>query len=167
MSASDLAGLSRAEITQALCDKAAARYEARAKELQDVGLNIRDVERFALLQSVDRHWMDHIDAMDQLKQGISLRSMAQRDPLQEFKLESFDMFEDMTRSIQEDAVRLSFNAVFTLRVPQPNAPKITGEGASKAPDRPKKAGAVAAQKIGRNDPCPCGSGKKYKNCCGK
>ncbi len=163
----ELEGLGREAMIEKLQELSRVRYEKRAKELAEAGLSIKDVERFALLQSVDRHWMDHIDAMDQLRQGISLRSMAQRDPLQEFKMESYDMFEEMTRCIQEDAVRLSFNAMISVTA-RPKAPKITDEGkAGDVPARPKKAGqVVSAPKVGRNDPCPCGSGKKYKNCCG-
>ena len=163
----ELEGLGRDAMIEKLQELSRVRYEKRAKELAEAGLSIKDVERFALLQSVDRHWMDHIDAMDQLRQGISLRSMAQRDPLQEFKMESYDMFEEMTRCIQEDAVRLSFNAMISVTA-RPKAPKITGERkAGDVPARPKKAGqVVSAPKVGRNDPCPCGSGKKYKNCCG-
>ena len=161
-----LRGLSRDEMIDAIIEVAEKRYSERAELLNEAGVDIRDIERFALLESVDRHWMDHIDQMDQLKQGISLRSMAQRDPLQEYKIEGFDMFEDMTRLIQEDAVRFAFNISVTV---QPKAPKITGESTNgKVEQRPKKASAQAqSNKIGRNDPCPCGSGKKYKNCCGK
>jgi preprotein translocase subunit SecA len=159
-------GLSRDKIieeAQSLADK---KYEIREKEFEKVGHSIKDLERFALLEAVDRHWMDHIDQMDQLRQGISLRSMAQRDPLQEYKIEGFDMFNEMNRLIQEDAVRFTYNATLNIQV---RAPKVTGESTDGTPkaERPKRAGAVRSEKIGRNDKCPCGSGKKYKQCCGK
>ncbi len=163
----DFADLSRDEIIEKACIDAFKRYTSREHELERLGVDVSDLERFSLLRAVDRHWMDHIDAMDQLKQGISLRSMAQRDPLQEFKMEGFDMFEQMTYAIQEDAVRLAFN-INVVPVEQ-KKPKITSETTAdkQASQRPKKAQAnVSVQKTGRNDPCPCGSGKKYKNCCG-
>ncbi len=158
-------GLSRNNIIEKACSLATERYLKRIKDFEEAGLDIKELERFALLESVDRHWMDHIDQMDQLKQGISLRSMAQRDPLQEYKIEGFDMFEEMNRMVQEDAVRFAFNAMVNI---QPKVHKVTSESTSGAPERPKKASNQAqSQKIGRNDPCPCGSGKKYKQCCGK
>ena len=167
-SASTFEDLSREDIIDKAESMAENRYEQRTEDLKKVGVDIRDIERFAMLRSVDRHWMDHIDAMDQLKQGISLRSMAQRDPLQEFTMESYDMFEEMNRCIQEDTVRLAFNIAVNVQIEQPKAPKITGESTDgKAPTAPKKAGQVTSKKIGRNEPCPCGSGKKYKNCCGQ
>ena len=167
-SASTFEDLSREDIIDKAESMAENRYEQRTDDLKKVGVDIRDIERFAMLRSVDRHWMDHIDAMDQLKQGISLRSMAQRDPLQEFTMESYDMFEEMNRCIQEDTVRLAFNIAVNVQIEQPKAPKITGESTDgKAPTAPKKAGQVTSKKIGRNEPCPCGSGKKYKNCCGQ
>ena len=167
-SASSFEDLSRENIIDKAESMAENRYEQRTEDLKKVGVDIRDIERFAMLRSVDRHWMDHIDAMDQLKQGISLRSMAQRDPLQEFTMESYDMFEEMNRCIQEDTVRLAFNIAVNVQIEQPKAPKITGESTDgKAPSAPKKAGQVTSKKIGRNEPCPCGSGKKYKNCCGQ
>ncbi len=165
--ASDFADMSREQMISKACELAQSRYDTREAELTKAGVDIKDIERFALLRSVDKHWMDHIDAMDQLRQGISLRSMAQRDPLQEYKLEGFDMFEEMTRCIQEEAVRLAYNIGVQVRIEQPKAPKITSESTDgSTPQKPKKAGQVVSQKIGRNDLCPCGSGKKYKNCCG-
>ena len=164
--AKTLNGLNRNELVEKLTENAQKRYDERAEMLKKAGADIKEIERFALLRSVDRHWMDHIDAMDQLRQGISLRSMAQRDPLQEFTMESFDMFDEMNRCICEEAVRLAYNISVTVRV-APKAPKITNESTDgKRVQTQKKAGQVTSQKIGRNDPCPCGSGKKYKNCCG-
>jgi preprotein translocase subunit SecA len=159
-------GLSRDEMIEKARELSEEKYALRKADFEKVGHDIKDLERFALLEAVDRHWMDHIDQMDQLKQGISLRSMAQRDPLQEYKLEGFEMFEEMNRLIQEDAVRFTYNATLNIQV---RAPKITGESTDGAPEaqRPKRAGTVKTEKVGRNDKCPCGSGKKYKQCCGK
>ena len=163
--ASEFFGLSRNAIIEKASELANERYQKRVKEFEEAGLDIKELERFALLESVDIHWMDHIDQMDQLKQGISLRSMAQRDPLQEYKIEGFDMFEEMNRMVQEDAVRFAYNAMINI---QPKVHKVLSESTENKPERPKKASAQAqSQKIGRNDPCPCGSGKKYKQCCGK
>ncbi len=153
-------GLSREDIIDKLEELAQKRYSTREEELKKLGINIGDLERYALLESVDYHWMDHIDAMDQLKQGISLRAMAQRDPLTEFKMEGFDMFEEMNRCIQDDAVRLAFNASIIIQ-PAPRADRVPSGNATGAK------GDNANKKIGRNDPCPCGSGKKFKQCCGK
>lgn len=160
----DFAKLSRQKIVEKAMELCQERYAVREEELAKLGIDPRELERFALLTSVDRHWMDHIDAMDQLKQGINLRSMAQRDPLQEFKIEGFDMYEEMNHGIQEDAVRLAYN--INVVPAQPKAPKITSEGGEKVQKQKKAGETVTSQKIGRNDPCPCGSGKKYKQCCG-
>ena len=113
--------------------------------------------------------MDHIDAMDQLRDGIGLRAYGQKDPVNEYKLESFDMFEEMVHLIREDTVRRICQAKIERAEPQRRAvarvtvTKGSNSVQQEAPRNPVKAG----KKIGRNDPCPCGSGKKYKNCCGK
>ena len=144
-------------------------YEEREQEITDVGIEMRELERAVLLRSVDSRWMDHIDAMDQLRDGIGLRAYGQKDPVNEYKLESFDMFEEMVHLIQEDTVRRLCQARIE-RAPERRAvahvtvTKGASDGApQEAPHNPVKAG----KKIGRNDPCPCGSGKKYKNCHGK
>ncbi len=139
-------------------------YADREKELGSEVM--RELERVILLRSVDEHWMDHIDAMSELRRGIGLRAYAQHDPVIAYKNESFDMFEEMVASIRETTVR----KIFTIRLQTPDAPKreavakitnVGGDGTEvrKSPRR-------VAAKIGRNDPCPCGSGKKYKKCCG-
>ena len=125
---------------------------------------IRELERVALLRSVDSKWIDHLDAMDQLKGGIGLRAYGQRDPVMEFKFESYDMFEEMVSAIREQTLRIIFNArlqapVERVQVAKPITP--AGDG-SLAPTQAKK-----SDKVGRNDLCPCGSGKKYKKCCGQ
>ena len=125
---------------------------------------IRELERVALLRSVDSKWIDHLDAMDQLKGGIGLRAYGQRDPVMEFKFESYDMFEEMVSAIREQTLKIIFNAriqapVERVQVAKPITP--AGDG-SLAPTQAKK-----SDKVGRNDLCPCGSGKKYKKCCGQ
>ena len=125
---------------------------------------IRELERVALLRSVDSKWIDHLDAMDQLKGGIGLRAYGQRDPVMEFKFESYDMFEEMVSAIREQTLRIIFNArlqapVERVQVAKPITP--AGDG-SLAPTQAKK-----SDKVGRNDLCPCGGGKKYKKCCGQ
>ena len=155
-------------------------YDKREKQLTAYGHDMRELERAFLLHSVDRRWMDHIDAMDQLRDGIGLRAYAQRDPINEYKMESYDMFEDMVRLIREDTVRLVFLAQIADRnaAPQRRAvATITGTNDVKNNSAHEKAAAASRQsgagpirvdkKPGRNDPCPCGSGLKYKNCHGR
>ncbi len=156
-------------------------YARREELITAAGHDMRELERAFLLHSVDRRWMDHIDAMDQLRDGIGLRAYAQRDPINEYKMESYDMFENMVNLIREDTVRLTFLAhVADRNAPQPQRKAVgtvTGtndvknsSGMEKAADASRKAGAQPVKvdkKPGRNDPCPCGSGKKYKNCCGR
>jgi preprotein translocase subunit SecA len=120
-----------------------------------------------LLRVVDQHWMDHIDAMHELRQGIGLRAYAQTDPIQEYKREGFQMFDDMVASVRDETVRL----VYRAQLKGPEAPKREQvarplrAGMDDGSDKPRPV-RRAAQKVGRNDPCPCGSGKKYKKCCG-
>ena len=126
---------------------------------------MREIERFIILRIVDMLWMDHIDNMDQLRRGIGLRAYAQRDPLIEYSIEGFDMFDEMIASIQEQTVTQLFHGRIEVQeVRQPEERKIT-EGRGGDGNEPKKP--VTKDKIGRNEPCPCGSGKKYKNCCGR
>ncbi|MEX1308714.1 MAG: preprotein translocase subunit SecA [Eubacteriales bacterium] len=138
-------------------------YEAKEKYFTDQGANMRNLERWALLKVVDEKWMDHIDMMDQLKEGIRLRAYGQRDPIVEFRREGFDMFEEMIGSIQQDTLRMLYFGQLSKQPAVREAPKGTanyGDGGAKGP-------AKSGKKVGRNDPCPCGSGKKYKNCHGK
>jgi len=135
----------------------AMREEAIGPEL------MRELERVVVLRTVDSKWMDHLDAMDDLRQGIGLRAFGQKDPLTEYKFEAYDMFNNMTESIQEEVARL----IMRVRLASPPQrrsvavanPTPSGGGAGQGPQRSQK-------KVGRNDPCPCGSGKKYKRCCG-
>ena len=142
-----------------------ARRKEKEVELKEQGVDMREVERIMLLRSVDTHWMDHIDAMDQLRQGIGLRAYGQTDPVNAYTSEGTEMFDGMVAEIREDAVRnLLHVAVRKAPVVRQQIAKpvdTPAEDGNKPVVRPRSA------KIGRNDPCPCGSGKKYKNCCGK
>ena len=182
-------GLDAETLTGELTEEALARYEARQEEFASPDL-MREAERFVLLRTVDSKWMDHIDVMDDLRDSIGMRGYAQHDPIVEYRREGFELFEAMTRAIQEDAVRLMMRAHFKQEAVlnrQSVARNLTAghaEGASAlsdakpAEERPKQAAQAPASrpaapirrdaaKVGRNDPCPCGSGKKYKNCCGR
>jgi len=132
---------------------------------------MREVERVILLQSVDNHWIDHIDAMDQLRQGIGLRAIGQIDPVIAYKMEGFDMFDEMNKLIREDTVSYLFNIQIEVPVERKAVVDVDNlespdmDGVDRKPS--KSTSEHAEEKIGRNDLCPCGSGKKYKNCCGK
>ncbi len=151
----------------ALIERSAAFYQEREKMISEVGIDMREFERVALLGAVDRRWMDHIDAMDQLRDGIGLRAYGHKDPIVEYKIEGFNMFEEMSRLIQEDTLRRLYMAVLVKPPERKEAatPVAATHGGSAiaSPKQPVKAG----DKVGRNAPCPCGSGKKYKECCGK
>ena len=129
---------------------------------------MRELERVILLKTVDRYWMDHIDNMDELRKGIHLRAYGQKDPVVLYRIEGFDMFDGMIAAIQEDTVRL----MLTVQIRQAEEPKReqvakeTGTSAD-GTDAPRTVRKRASEKVGRNDPCPCGSGKKYKKCCGR
>jgi preprotein translocase subunit SecA len=154
----DIKGLTKKEMKEMLQEKTLKYYEQREAELGSD--TMRELEKAIMLRVIDNKWMDHIDSMDQLRNGISLRAYAQRDPLIEYKFEAFDAFQIMIESIKEDVVR------YILRVrivEKPEERKIITAG---SPDDIKKPVKVE-NKIGRNDPCPCGSGKKYKKCCGQ
>ncbi len=139
-------------------------YEDKIARYKEQGIEFTEIERMVLLRNIDTKWIDHIDSMDQLRKGISLRSYGNVDPVVEYKKEGFEMFEDLTASIQDDTVTLLLKAELQ-RMPQrqENKENLQTNQAS-GPVMPKK---TAKQDIGRNDPCPCGSGKKYKNCCGQ
>ncbi len=150
----------------ALVERADKIYAVREKMWAEANLDMREFERVALLGSVDRRWMDHIDAMTELRDGIGLRAYGQRDPVIEYKREGYEMFEEMVHLIQEDTVRRLYFTVLAKPVErvQVAQPTVVSHGSSEPqPKSPVK----SAEKVGRNDPCPCGSGKKYKNCCGK
>ncbi|MBP3272838.1 MAG: preprotein translocase subunit SecA [Ruminococcus sp.] len=154
----ELEQISKKDIIKMLQERSMKIYEKREQELG--ADRLREVERFVLLKTVDQKWMDHIDDMEQLKRGISLRSYGQKNPVVEYRMEGFEMFDAMVDSIREDTVRI----LFTIQVRQ-QAPKREQVGKAAAPTKgftAKRRG----KKIGPNDPCPCGSGKKYKKCCG-
>ena len=154
------------ELIDMLTAHALKKYEAKENEFTPE--KFREIERIVLLQVVDDKWMDHIDAMDQLKQGIGLRSMAQEDPARAYAIEGFDMFEAMNEAIKEDTLRILFHVEDPNKVKRREQNKNIKEGfeGDNAGEK-KKPFVRKTKKIGRNDPCPCGSGKKYKNCCGR
>ena len=140
-------------------------FDAKKKEAEADGLPFADIERTVLLKTVDAKWMDHIDAMDALRRGIGLRGYGQRDPVVAYRQEGWEMFDDMVSRIHTETASILLKAVFVKRepAPQPGQPA----GARRKPQEPLRPAASKGAKVGRNDPCPCGSGKKYKNCCGK
>ncbi len=146
-----------------LSDLVMEQYAKREAEVSAAGVDMREVERVMLLRAVDSHWMDHIDAMDQLRQGIGLRAIGQRDPVVEYRNAGFDMFDEMVLGIRERTVRTLFHVSVRSNPQKREQLAKPIETAGDGKPEPKKAG----KKIGRNDPCPCGSGKKYKQCCGR
>ncbi|MCH5333133.1 MAG: SEC-C domain-containing protein, partial [Agathobacter sp.] len=152
------------ELKQYLKEQAVRLYEAKETEFPEVE-QFRELERVVLLKVIDRKWIDHIDDMDQLRQGIGLQAYGQRDPLVEYKMAGFDMFDAMLSAIQEDTVRLLFHVRVEQKVEREQVVKVTGtnkdDTASSGPKKREHA------KVYPNDPCPCGSGKKYKQCCGR
>lgn len=161
----DLGMVEKSDITKDLVDKATKIYEEREEKF---GSEImRELERVVLLRNVDSKWMDHIDAMEELRQGISLRSYGQRDPVVEYRIEGFDMFDEMIASIREDTIKMMLTVqIRTEEEPQREQvakPTVESRGDG---NRSIKKMPVRKQKIGDNEPCPCGSGKKYKKCCG-
>ncbi len=157
-------GLFPDDLIGRIYDEVYKKYEDKEKEITEKIL--REAERVILLRVVDDKWMDHIDAMDQLRQGIGLRAYGQRDPVVEYKFEGFEMFEDMNTTIRENAVKV----ILGIKPAQPDSLKPrqrpltmnASHGSKSSLSRQKRSGV----KVGRNDPCPCGSGKKYKKCCG-
>ncbi|MBO7215041.1 MAG: preprotein translocase subunit SecA [Clostridia bacterium] len=141
-------------------------YEEKIARYKEQGINFEELERVVLLKNVDTKWIDHIDAMDTLKRGISLRGYAHENPINAYKREGLDMFEEMVESIQMDTVSILLKSeVKTTPVRREQKSELQ-EGGGSSENRPTGT-VVKAEKVGRNDPCPCGSGKKYKNCCGK
>ena len=166
----DIAGITDAEKLQS----AVKDFAHRAYRLKEEGLmqaaaqlgveaDMRELERVVLLRAVDEHWMDHIDAMDQLRQGISLQAIGQKDPVIAYRNAGFDMFDEMVQGIRERTVRNLYHVVISAGAPQRQQVAKPVETKGDAPARPKR----IEGKISRNAPCPCGSGKKYKQCCGR
>ena len=151
-------------LKQQLKEEAVKLYESKEAEFPDAEA-IREVERVILLKVIDGKWMNHIDDMDQLRQGIGLQAYGQKDPLVEYKMAGYNMFDEMTQNIKEETVRCLLNITVEQRVEREQVAKVTGtnkdDSVAKAPVK------RAAAKIYPNDECPCGSGKKYKNCCGR
>jgi len=154
----------KSDLVQKLKEQAVKLYEEKEAEFPEPE-QLREIERVILLKVIDTKWMSHIDDMDQLRQGIGLAALGQKDPLVEYKFAGYDMFDDMTTAISEDTVRALMHVRIEEPVEREEVVKVTGtnkdESVGKAPVR------RAEKKIGPNDPCPCGSGRKYKHCCGR
>ncbi|NLV77131.1 MAG: preprotein translocase subunit SecA [Tissierellia bacterium] len=154
----DIESLDKDSLVDRLYNIGEERYKLKEEEIGEE--TFREIERVILLQVVDSKWMDLIDAMDQLRQGIGLRAYGQEDPVRAYQIEGFDMFEEMNHSIQEDTLRYLFNVQTPDKMERKRVAKPIST--KNKPQQP----IVKGKKIGRNDPCPCGSGKKYKKCCG-
>ena len=156
----------REAFTDALKEDARAFYAEREQMMEEIHVDMREVERVMLLRSVDSRWMDHIDAMDQLRDGIGFRAYSGKNPVTEYQIEASHMFEELNHLIREDTVRRVYQTKVQVtpervQTAKPTEARLAGDG----PRQPRRV--KASQKVGRNDPCPCGSGKKYKNCCGR
>ncbi len=160
----DVENLNKEELQQKLKEEAAALYAEKEGEFPEEEM-IREIERVILLKVIDRKWMDHIDDMAQLRDGIGLQAYGQRDPKVEYKMADYDMFNEMTASIQNDTIRLLYHVPTQQNVEREQVAKVTGT--NKDDSGPKKSKRRTEKKIYPNDPCPCGSGKKYKQCCGR
>lgn len=165
----DFSSMTSSEALEATYDRLLNLYTEKEEFIGSE--RMREVERVILLQSVDNHWIDHIDAMDQLRQGIGLRAIGQIDPVIAYKMEGFDMFDEMNKLIREDTVSYLFNIQIEVPVERKavvdvdslESPDMDGIDRNPSKSEPEH----MEEKVGRNDPCPCGSGKKYKNCCGR
>ncbi len=157
-------GSGKNSLKQQLKEEAVKLYESKEAEFPNAEA-IRELERVILLKVIDRKWMDHIDDMEQLRQGIGLQAYGQRDPLVEYKMSGYDMFDEMTQNIREETIRLLFHVKVEQKVEREQVAKVTGtnkdDSAAKTPTKRSNT------KVYPNDPCPCGSGKKYKQCCGR
>ena len=160
----NLTNKTKEALKEAIREKSIEQYEKREAAITEAGFDMREVERAIVLSSVDRRWMDHIDAMDQLREGIGLRAYGQRQPIVEYQHEGYDMFEEMVHFIQEDTLRRLYTAIISRPPERREVAKniVTNVDTSVAREPVK-----SVKKVGRNDPCPCGSGKKFKECCGK
>ncbi|MBS5129468.1 MAG: preprotein translocase subunit SecA [Lachnospiraceae bacterium] len=164
VTAEDVKGMQQKELKHLVKERAVKAYEAKEAEFPEAE-HLRELERVVLLKVIDARWMDHIDDMDQLRQGIGLQAYGQRDPLVEYKMVGYEMFGDMTNTITKDTVRTLMNVRIEQKAERQQAAKVTGTNKDDtALHEPKKR---AEKKVYPNDPCPCGSGKKYKQCCGR
>jgi preprotein translocase subunit SecA len=152
----------KSSLKQQLKEEAVKLYEAKETEFETE--QIREIERVILLKVIDRKWMGHIDDMDQLRQGVGLQAYGQKNPLVEYKMSGYDMFDEMTQNIKEETVRMLFHVKAEQKVEREQVVKITGTNKEETAKAPVK---KTDDKVYPNDPCPCGSGKKYKNCCGR
>ncbi len=160
----DVKDMRKADVKDWLKERALKLYEQKEAEFPEPE-NMREVERVVLLRSIDTKWMAHIDDMDQLRQGVGLQAYGQKDPLVEYKMSGYQMFDEMTHAIKEDTVRMLYRIKIEQKVEREEVAKVTGTNKDDTAVRgPKKR---ENQKIYPNDPCPCGSGKKYKQCCGR
>ncbi len=160
----DVEGKNVSEVKQLVKERAVKLYEAKEAEFPEEEM-IREIERVSLLRSLDRKWMDHIDDMEILREYIGLKSYGGKDPLVEYKMAGYDMFDEMIASAQEETIRTLYHVQNEQKVEREEVAKVTGTNKDESTVRAPKQ--RAAKKIYPNDPCPCGSGKKYKNCCGK
>ena len=155
--------MTKSELIQKLKEEALRLYESKEAEFPEVE-QIREIERVIILKVTDSRWMDHIDDMDQLRQGIGLQSYGQRDPVVEYRLQGYDMFNDMTESIREETVKMLMHVRIEQKVEREQVAQVTGTNKDDSANAPV---VRKSDKISRNAPCPCGSGKKYKHCCGR
>ncbi len=151
------------DLIERLQEEALRIYENKEAEFPDLE-QIREMERVVLLKATDSRWMNHIDDMDQLRQGIGLQSFAQRDPVVEYRLQGYDMFNEMTESIREETVKMLMHVRIEQKVEREQVAQVTGTNKDDTANAPI---VRKSDKISRNAPCPCGSGKKYKHCCGR
>jgi len=159
----DIKDLTSEKLSDFLYDKIVRNYNKKEEEFLEPE-HLREIERVILLRNIDEKWMNHIDDMDHLKQGIGLQAYGQKDPVVEYRQIGYDMFEEMAESIAEDTVKMLYNIKIEQRVERKEVAKVTGTNMD---DSVKKTPVKrTSEKIGRNEPCPCGSGKKYKKCCG-
>ena len=159
----DVEGIRKNQLKQNLKEEAIKLYEVKEAEFAEPE-QIRELERVVLLKVIDRKWMDHIDDMEQLRQGIGLQAYGQRDPKVEYKMSAFEMFDEMIAGIQQDTVRLLYHVRIEQKVEREQVAEVTGTNKDESVKGPVRR---AEQKVYPNDPCPCGSGKKYKQCCGR
>ena len=160
----DIKGMKKNQVKQKLKEEAVKLYEEKEAEFPEAE-QLRELERVILLKVIDQKWMDHIDDMDQLRQGIGLQAYGQRDPKVEYKLQAYEMFDSMIAAIQETTLRLLYHVRLEQKVEREQVAQVTGT--NKDDSGPKKPVQKVEKKIYPNDPCPCGSGKKYKQCCGR
>ena len=164
----DITKLTAKQAKEHIIDRCLEHYKQREEKITQMGVDMREVERVILLRCVDKKWMDHIDDMDQLKQGIGLRAYGNMDPVVAFRQESFDMFDNMIHNITNDTVNMLYRVTVETKMERKQTMNPTQAALSDGNrSTVKKTVRRDKAKVGRNDPCPCGSGKKYKNCCGK